>query len=303
VDTISEIFMTRIHVIGLGAMGEPMAANLVKGGHPVTVVRHKRPEPVDRLVALGAEEAPDHAAAVRDADAVLLVLPSFREVEEVAGDVLVPNMRDGSLVIDCSTSEPASTKKLHAALKTKGIGLVDAPMTRGVAGAKNGTLAYFVGGTVEDIERARPILAAMGDTFFTMGGPGTGHATKVLSNALSYGTVALVNEIFTLGWRNGLDPQALQEALMAGAASKALESFGPRIIKREYLPARVPVANVVDHLAAAERMSSAAGVPEAFVRLTRALYEEVAARGYDSEDMASIVELAFPQSVRSGTEG
>lgn len=284
--------MQRIAFIGLGAMGEPMAANLLSRGFPVTIVKHRRAEPVDRLRQQGARVVDTPAAAAAGCDVAVLMLPSSREVEAVltgAGGMAAA-LPPGSLVLDCSTSDPASTRRLAAMLADKKVAIVDAGVTRGVAGAKQAKLAYFVGGAEEDVARVRPVLDAMGDTVFHMGPVGAGHVTKSLSNALSYGTVALVGEMLMIGEKEGIDLKALQEALMAGAASKALESFGPRIIAHEYQPARVSIGNARQHLGVTETLLPKGGKLTLTVAAHK-VFDEAAAKGHDGSDIASIAEL------------
>ncbi|MGQ7791989.1 NAD(P)-dependent oxidoreductase [Faunimonas sp. B44] len=285
--------MERIAFIGLGAMGEPMVANLLAKGFAVTIVGHRRPEPVERLRALGAGVAASLAEAVRESDVVILMLPSSREVEAVALGArgLEEAVRPGAVVVDCSTSDPASTARIGERLRARGIGMVDAPVTRGVAGAKQGKLAFFVGGEENDIERVKPCLSAMGDTFHMMGPLGSGHATKTMTNTLSYATVALVGEMLMLGERLGLDANALQEALMSGAASKALESFGPRIIAREYSSPRVSIANVCAHLDIAGGLAERTGSSLPVLAAAEEVYQRVSDLGHDGSDMSSIAEL------------
>ncbi len=285
--------MQRVAFVGLGAMGEPMATNLLKKGFSVTIVGGRRPEPVERLKALGAKVAASPAEAARDCDVAIVVLPSSKEVEAVVAGAngLVEGMAKGSVVVDCTTADPASTRMLGEKLAQKGVGFVDAGLTRGVAGAKAGTLAYFVGGEAADIEKAKPVLEAMGDTFFVMGPLGAGHATKVLSNALSYATVALVGEALMLGGQSGIDQAALQEALMAGAGSKALEAFGPRIIRREYTAPRVTIGNVCAHFGIAKSMADASATPLFVTSAAQEAYRWVAMRGHGADDMSSIAEL------------
>lgn len=285
--------MQRVAFIGLGAMGEPMATNLLEKGFPVTIVGGRRPEPVARLKELGAKVAATPAEAARDCDVAIVVLPSSKEVEAVVAgkDGLVDGMPKGSVVVDCTTADPASTRMLGEKLAGKGVGFVDAGLTRGVAGAKGGTLAYFVGGDTADIEKAKPVLEGMGNTFFVMGPLGTGHATKVLSNALSYATVALVGEALTVGAQSGVDQAALQQALMAGAGSKALEAFGPRITKKEYTSPRVTIGNVCAHFGIAKSMADASATPLFVTSAAQEAYRWVAMRGHAADDMASIAEL------------
>lgn len=284
--------MQRIAFVGLGKMGEPMVANLLKKGFEVTVVGNRRPEPVERLRALGAKVAATPAEAASGADLAILVLPTSAEVEAslTGPEGMAGALAAGSVVVDCSTSEPDSTRKLAAQLAERGVGFVDAGMTRGVVGAKQGKLAYFIGGSAEDFAKVRPALEAMGDTFFEMGPVGAGHETKNLSNALSYGTVALVGEVLLLGKRFGLDLNALQEALMSGASSKALESFGPRIIEREYAPARVSVGNVRYHLQTTRDITPEAVSLELLPRV-EAMYERLVGMGLSEKDMSALAEL------------
>lgn len=248
----------RVAVFGIGAMGEPMAANLLKNGFEVTVLRHRRAEPASRLQTAGAKVTTNPASAVAGAQAVVLCLPTSREVEEIVAGAngILAHLPAGTVIIDCSTSNPASTVRLGKQLAEHGVGLIDAGMTRGVAGANQGTLAFFLGGGERHIGAAMPVLEAMGDTFVRVGPLGHGHAAKVISNVLSYGTVALVNEAFMLGARSGVDSKTLYEALMQGAPSKALESFGPRIVSGEYDPPRVTVAHVCEDMALAQSLAT-----------------------------------------------
>lgn len=250
----------RVAVLGLGAMGEPMAANLLKKGFTVSVLAHRRREAADRLAALGAHVQGELAAAVKDADAVLLMLPGSAEVEAVAlgAQGLEALLARNALVIDGSTSDPRSTRRVHAALAQRGIAMVDAPVTRGVVGARDAKLAYFIGGEAPDVERALPVLQAMGDTFIRMGGPGAGHQAKVLVQSLSYGTVALIAEILAIGERAGLPHPALIEALQAGAGSKALDAFGARLLARDVQAPRVRVRDALSHLRLLSHMNGAA---------------------------------------------
>ncbi|MYZ47597.1 NAD(P)-dependent oxidoreductase [Propylenella binzhouense] len=285
--------MERIIFIGLGAMGEPMAANLLAKGFDLTAVGNRRPEPVARLREQGAKVAADLAEAASGGGIAILMLPSSREVEAVAlGDGgLLASLPAGSVVVDCSTSDPESTAALGRKFAARGVAMVDAPVTRGIAGAKQGKLAFFVGGDEADFARVEPALSAMGDTFHRMGALGSGHATKAMTNALSYATVALVGEMLSLGERLGIDLPVLQEALMSGAASKALESFGPRIIARDYAAPRVTIGNVCTHLAIAESMAARAHAQVPVLQAAEKVYRRVSALGHDASDMSSIAEL------------
>ncbi len=282
--------MTRIAFIGIGAMGEPMVANLLKKGFPVTIVKRSRPEPAVRLQALGAQIASSAAEAANGCDIVVLCLPGSREVEATV-DGLLTCLAAGAVVVDCSTSKPDSTRRLAALLAARKVGMVDAGLTRGVQGAKQGTLAFFLGGESSHIEQAMPALQAMGDTFIRLGPVGHGHAAKIVSNVLSYGTVALVNEALMLGARSGVDPKKLFDALMQGAPSKALEAFGPRILSGEYDPPRVTIDHACDDMLLAQELASGATAPVFMLGVAQEVYRLLALRGHGARDISAVGEL------------
>jgi 3-hydroxyisobutyrate dehydrogenase-like beta-hydroxyacid dehydrogenase len=283
----------RVALIGIGAMGEPMGANLANKGFELRLLRHRRTEPAARLEALGATICGSVAETVAGCDAVVLALPGSREVEAVVSgpDGVLRIARPGSVVIDCSTSDPASTRRLGAELAGRDIGLVDAGMTRGVAGAKQGTLAFFLGGEDRHIERALPVLKALGDTFVHVGPLGHGHTAKLISNVLSYATVALVNEAFMLGARSGLDLGRLHEALEQGAPSKALDAFGPRLRSGEYEPPRVTVEHVCDDMVMLQALAAKTASSVSMLSAAQELYRLLQMQGRGERDMSAIAEL------------
>lgn len=285
--------MTQVAFIGIGAMGEPMAANLLKKDFAVTVVKHRRTEPATRLQAAGAKVVNHAAEAMRGSQYAVLCLPTSAEVElALAGELgLLKTAAAGSVVIDCTTGDPEVSRRIAQRLAEKNIIYVDAGLTRGVAGAKTGTLAYFIGGEPADIEKAMPVLKAMGDTFVRVGPVGHGHTAKVISNVLSYGTVALVNEAMMLGGRSGLDLKALFDALMQGAPSKALEAFGPRIVTGEYDPPRVTVDHVCDDMMLAQKLAAQAMAPIAMLGTAQEIYRQAGMRGDGARDMSIVREL------------
>lgn len=285
--------MMRVTVIGLGAMGEPMAANLIGGGHAVSVVAHRRPESAERLCAQGAVRR-ELAAAVADSEAIVLMLPTSKEVEAaVLGKPgILSDAKPGTLVIDCSTSNPLSTRALHRQLAARGIALVDAPVTRGVAGARDGKLAFFMGGDPHDIERAHPLLASMGDTFIDMGLSGSGHEAKILVQCLSYGTVALAGDILGVGEALGLAPGPLLTALQAGASSKALDAFGARMQAREFDPPRVLIRDALSHLAVLDQIAQDIGLPPPMLtRAARDRFAAAAGLGHERQDISALAAL------------
>jgi 3-hydroxyisobutyrate dehydrogenase len=283
----------RVAFIGIGAMGEPMAGNLVKKGFAVSALQNRRTEPASRLKSLGAKIASSVADVVAGSEVIVLCLPTSREVEQtVLGPAgVLSAAATGSVVLDCSTSNPSSTRMLATQLANRGIGMVDAGMTRGVAGAKQGTLAFFLGGADRHIDKVLPVLEAMGDTFVRFGPVSHGHTAKVISNVLSYGTVALVNEAIMLGARAGVDLKTLYEALTQGAPSKALEAFGPRLVSGDYEPVRVSVEHVCEDMVLAQELAALAQAPVFMLGAAQELYRLMALNGKGSRDMSAIAEL------------
>ena len=284
--------MSKIGFIGVGAMGEPMVANLLKKGFQVTVLKHRRADAVTRLEAQGATITSSRETLASN-PIVVLCLPTSREVEEaVLGEEgLSRKMAAKTVIVDCSTSHPDSTLKLTRLLEEKKIGLVAAPMTRGVLGAKQGTLAFFLGGEKDDIQKARPALEAMGNTFIEFALASQAHAAKVISNVLSYSTVAVVNEALMLGAKTGLDLGILHKALMEGAPSKSLEAFGPRIISGEYAPARVTIDHVCEDMVLAQELAAATSSPVFMHSTAQELYRMLQARGDGERDISAIAEI------------
>lgn len=285
--------MSKIGMIGVGAMGEPMAANLLKKGFGVTAMKSRRPEVVDRLKALGAAIAATPTETATGCDVVVLSLPTSREVESVLfGDNgIVEKARPGTLVVDCTTGNPPDTERIYARLRQKKIGFVAAGMTRGVAGAKQGKLAFFIGGDPADVDKAKTVLQATGDTFVQFGSAAQAHMAKVISNVLSYATVALVNEALMLGAKGGLDLPTLHRALMEGAPSKALEAFGSRIVTREYDPPRVTVDHACDDMVLAQGLAATAAAPVFMLAAAQELYRFSSASGHGERDVSILGEF------------
>jgi 3-hydroxyisobutyrate dehydrogenase-like beta-hydroxyacid dehydrogenase len=279
-----------IGMIGVGAMGEPMAANFVKKGLAVTVLKSRRPGVDDRLKALGAKIATKPAEVAAGCDALILSLPTSKEVESVllGEGGAVPAMAQGALVIDCTTGNPPDTARIAAKLRERRIGFVAAGMTRGVAGAKQGKLAFFIGGEKADVERAKGVLQATGDTYIEFATAEQAHTAKLISNVLSYASVALVNDALMLGAKNGVDLGTLYKALSEGAPSKALEAFGSRIVAGEYDPPRVTVEHACDDFKLAQGLSASAGAH--MLAAAQDIYRRASGAGRGERDVSILGE-------------
>ncbi len=228
----------RIGFIGLGIMGAPMASNLLRAGHALTVANRSRPA-VDRLVAAGAEAAAGPREVAERSDTVITMLPDSPDVESVvlgSGGV-IEGARAGQLLIDMSTVAPATARRVAAAMAERGVATVDAPVSGGQSGAEQGTLSIMVGGEESAFTRALPILQVLGKNIVHIGGPGTGQVAKAANQMIVADTIAAVAEALLLAARSGADPARVRQALLGGfAGSRILEVHGERMLRRSFQP-------------------------------------------------------------------
>ncbi|ALV29394.1 3-hydroxyisobutyrate dehydrogenase [Pannonibacter phragmitetus] len=202
--------MASVGFIGLGNMGGPMAANLVRAGHAVKGF-DLSPEAKAQLEAAGGKAVASVAEAVRDADAVVSMLPAGKHVRAVytGEEGVLASARPGTLLIDSSTIDVDSARAVAQAAASAGMVMVDAPVSGGVGGAAAGTLTFMVGGEDAAFERAKPFLEVMGKTIVHAGGSGTGQAAKICNNMILGISMIAVSEAFILAERLGLDAQKL----------------------------------------------------------------------------------------------
>ncbi len=230
----------RVGFVGLGNMGAPMAENLLKAGFEL-VLGDADPARLAGFAARAAVPA-SLAALGRASELVVTMLPDGKTVRKVlcgtagSNDGVLAGLAAGSLVIDMSSSAPVGTRELGAELAARGVALVDAPVSGGVKRAVDGTLAIMAGGTAADIERCRPLLAAMGRDIFPTGKLGSGHAMKALNNYVSAAGLAAAAEAVLVGRRFGLDPAVMTDILNAStgrnnATENKLKQF---ILSRRY---------------------------------------------------------------------
>ncbi len=223
--------------LGLGALGAPMAVNLLRAGYPLTV-HNRTPERQGPLLAAGAQAASTPALAVANAELVLVCVSddtALRAVLVEQPNAAIHGLKPGSLVVDCSTVSPSTSVELAAALAQRGVGYLDAPVTGGTEGARAGTLSVLVGGSATDLERARPLLEVIGQRITHFGAVGAGQRAKAVNQVLVAGSYAAVAEALALAERLGLDRDELVDALRGGAAgSWALEHRSAGMIADHY---------------------------------------------------------------------
>ena len=204
----------KVGFIGLGVMGAPMALNILKHGHELTVY-DKSPEAVARLVQAGAKQAHTAREVGAASEIVVTMLPEPQHVEQVVlgPDGLAEGLRAGGIVIEMSTIDPSTSRRVGDALRQRGMELVDSPVGKTSEHAATGTLTLMVGGNKEAIDRATPVLNCMGTDTFYCGGPGTGHAMKMTNNLLATTIMIANTEALAIGAKNGLTLELMQEVM------------------------------------------------------------------------------------------
>ena len=240
----------KLGYIGIGLMGKPMTLRLLAAGHEVAVW-NRSPEKLTEALAQGAQRADSPAAVARAADIVMMCVTDQKAAEEVLfkKNGIVGGAGAGKLVVDFSSIAPASARDFAARLEAKGMGLVDAPVSGGVAGAEQGTLAIMAGGRPEHIERVRPVVMHLAARFTRMGDSGAGQVAKLCNQAIVGSLVAVIAEAIRLAEAAGVDSKMLPEALKGGFADSApLQIFGARMAARRFDPPLAAAATMLKDL-------------------------------------------------------
>ena len=219
--------MARVAFIGLGNMGGGMAVNLVKAGHDVTAFDLSE-DALARAEGRGAARAASAAEAVKDAEAVVTMLPAGKHVRAVFAESVIGHAPTGAILMDCSTIDVDSARAVIADAAAAGYQMVDAPVSGGIAAAEAGTLTFMAGGTDAAFERARPILEAMGKAVIHAGEAGAGQAAKICNNMLLGATMAATCETFAMAKKLGLDLQTFYDiSSKASGQSWSMTSYCP----------------------------------------------------------------------------
>jgi len=287
--------------LGLGTMGAAMAANLARAGFAVTGWNRTTGRGAE-LAGLGVALAPTPAQAAADAGIVIVCVSDTPDVEAVlfGADGVVEGARPGTLVIDCSTIAPSGSWDFAARLAAHDIRLVDAPVSGGSEGARNATLTIFVGGDVADVERARPVLTALGRTITHVGPIGAGQAVKAVNQVILAGTYLGVAEGIVLAIKAGLDVEQVVAALGGGAAqSWVLANRSGRMLENDY-PLGFKVALHRKDLGIALELAQQLGAVLPVSALAAQLETGLIAGGHADEDMSA---LARTIRALSGLEG
>ncbi|WP_315705296.1 MULTISPECIES: 3-hydroxyisobutyrate dehydrogenase [unclassified Bradyrhizobium] len=287
--------MTTIAFIGLGNMGGPMAANLVKAGHKVLAFDLAE---ASRAQAKrdGAEIAESATAAVKGAEVVVTMLPAGKHVLAVWNDV-VPAMSNGALIIDSSTIDVESARAAHALAAKHGIASVDAPVSGGTGGAKAGTLTFMCGGEEGAFAKAKPILEKMGKKIVHCGGAGAGQAAKICNNMILGISMIAVSEAFALGEKLGLSHQALFDvASTSSGQCWSLTSYCPvpgpvpaSPANNDYKPG-FATALMLKDLTLSQDAAKAAGAATPLGQHAQEIYKAFDAAGNGGVDFSGVIQ-------------
>lgn len=227
-----------IGFIGLGIMGRPMALNVLKAGFPL-VVYDLLAQATQPLATAGAQVAESPRAVATQCDIVLLCLPDSPDVQAAmqGENGILAGTRPGQIIVDMSTISPVVARELAAAVASRGATLLDAPVSGGEAGARDGTLAIMVGGEPAALEQVMPVLQTMGKRILHMGAAGAGQVTKACNQSIIAVTMLAVAEALVMAAKAGVDPAQVRQALLGGAAaSRVLELHGERYLSHNFTP-------------------------------------------------------------------
>lgn len=223
--------MLKVGYIGLGLMGKSIARNILKAGFPM-VVHNRSRAAVDELVSEGALSANSPKEVASQVDIIFTNLPDSPDVEKVAlgENGIIEGARAGLIVIDNSTIKPASARMIAEKLKEKGVFSLDAPVSGGDIGARNATLTIMVGGEAQALEKAMPVLQAMGKTVTHVGDAGAGQVAKAANQIMVAAQMVAMGELLVFSKKAGVDPRKVVDAIKAGAAQCwALDIKPPRL--------------------------------------------------------------------------
>ena len=287
-----------IGFVGLGTMGALMAANLAAKGFALSVW-NRTPGRASALKDLGVHEANSPKELARRCTMIVTCLTDSPQVEVVlfGPDGLVDALAPGALIVDCSTISPTRAVDFHDRLAAHGVSMIDAPVSGGTEGAKLATLTIMVGGDAKDVERATPVLRAMGTSVTHLGSIGSGQWAKAINQVILAGTYLAVAEGVTLGLKAGLDVEKIVDVLKGGAANSwVLANRSGRMIDDDY-PLGFKISLHRKDLAIALDLAREVGAVLPVSAMAAAFEDELIAEGHGDDDNSA---LARPIRRRSG---
>ncbi len=271
--------------IGVGNMGNPMAANVLKAGFPMTVFDLSA-KAMENLVKAGAKAAKSAAEAVESAEVVFTSLPASPDVEKAYLEPggLIERAKAGTVLIDLSSVLPSTPRKIEPVAKKKGLGFLEAPVSGGVSGAAAGTLAIMVGGDAETLKKVEHVMKPIGPNIFHVGPAGAGNTIKAINNMMASVNSLAMMEGVALGVKAGLDPATIYDVVKASSgASKALERIPRAIIPRNFEPG-FKVALMNKDLETFNTIAKELHVPVSFANVAQRYQQAAMAAGLSEQD-------------------
>jgi 3-hydroxyisobutyrate dehydrogenase-like beta-hydroxyacid dehydrogenase len=286
--------LPRIGFIGVGLMGHGMAKNLLRKGFPLSFWVHRNRSNIADLVDLGAKEAASKAELAVASDVIILCVTGSPQVEAAvfAEDGLTRHCKPGTVIIDTTTAEPASTDRIRSELARSGIDFVDAPLSRTPVQAEEGKLNTMVGATPEMFERLKPVFSAYCENVFHAGEPGSGHKIKLVNNALSLGLSALLSEALAGAAKVGVDLNVLRKLIEAGPINNGIfQMVVAKSLDGALDGMKFTIANGAKDCSYFTHMLESAGVPGFVSEAVHQSYRQAIALGLGDRYIASMLEM------------
>lgn len=284
----------RVGFIGVGTIGEPMAAHLLEDGFAVTICAHRNMAPIERLQSQGAQVVASPREVAAACSMIVTCVPDAPQVEEVClgENGIIQGAQSGTIVIDCSTIAPTASQHIAAVLKEQGIDMLDAPISGGPPRAATGELAIMVGGEAEVFERAGPVLHSMGANVTHVGPNGMGEVVKLANNTILGSLMIAISEALTMAVKAGGDAQTIRNVIMKSAGANFLLDvwLKDRMLADNYDPGFATSLMQKD-LGAALDTAKALGVPMMVTALAYQLYELAEGNGYADNDYSAVSQL------------
>ncbi len=282
-----------IGFIGTGSMGAPMAQNLLKLGYPL-VVHDIKDKAMEGLAKAGAEKVSSARELASRSSVVITMLPASPDVEAavLGPEGVIEGAKSGDIVIDMSSSYPTSTKMICEQLAVKGIRMLDAPVSGGTKGAREGTLAIMVGGEEKDYEECRPILEAMGRNIYYLGKIGAGHTVKALNNLCSACSMVITSEALVVAKKLGLNPEKVIDAINSSSGRSWSSQFKfPTFVLNNTFNSGFSIGLMNKDLEIATRLGRELNVPMFVGELVQQLYKYAVGRGGGDECHTAIIKF------------
>ncbi|HEV8473975.1 MAG TPA: NAD(P)-dependent oxidoreductase [Methylomirabilota bacterium] len=283
---------TSVGFIGVGNMGNPMAANVLKAGFPMTVFDTSA-KAMDNLVQAGARPAASAREVVERAEITLTSLPASPDVEAVylGPGGLVESARRGTLLIDLSSVLPTTPRLIEPRARERGVEFLEAPVSGGVTGARAATLAIMVGGDAGALKRARPVLEAIGPNIFHVGPAGAGNTVKAINNMMACVNSLAMMEGLALGVKAGIDPMTIYDVVKASSGgSKALERIPKALVPRDFAPGFM-VKLMNKDLETFTTIAKELHVPISFANVAQRYQQAALAAGLGEQDTSVVMTI------------